>query len=158
MAFKYLLIILLSINFSFAQNIPSVTTGSVIEADKINSIISKQNSIVRSIVKTYKSGHDWYEINNDGWVRQGGYISNSTSSMKTVSFLIKMKDTFYDASRDFISSPYTGSFAPYHISVHNLTVNSIQIYTDGNIANAKWRIEGYADSSALASLGVIVSY
>lgn len=152
------ILLLLTVN-SFAS-VPSVTVGEVIKASTINPLIQKHNDSVRYIVKVFRSGNSWYEVNNDGWVRQSGEIAVAYNQTTTVvSLLIKMKDAQYSVIPSLGSYVNNGTA---QVSYQSLTVNNFQLFGDYNSStgtiNTRWIVEGYADQTALSNLGVIVSY
>ena len=128
-----------------------------------NPALAGLNAPARQIVKTYSSGTTWWEINSDGWVRQGG-VDIGSGGTATIILPIEMLNTSYTPMIGQGSTGYdTEGFAGAHAMNYNSTgtgartVNTINVsrYSNNPIF---WEIKGYASSAALAALGVYVNY
>lgn len=127
-----------------AKNIVGATGGGV--------------SAKRYIVETFHSGGGWYEINNDGWVRQGG----ATSTPTIVSLSIKMKDSSYSLLSSIAITADVTTHSNRNSDVSNMTTTSfraISAYgTTASNYNVMWVAEGYGDSATVAALGATPNY
>ena len=102
------------------------------------------------IIKRWREGKNWYTIYSDGWVEQGGYMSNN-SAVQTVNLFVKYADTNYNVQ---CTSSYPVTYDTlYHPHVDDLTVTSFKeaAYgergsgTNNSGAAFYWRTEGYGD-------------
>lgn len=82
----------------------------------------------RYITQTYRSGTEWYEVYNDGWVRQGGLSTSgsngSANNAETITFLKPFANTNYTLSGIRVMSGDT-SFAEINGSFRNKTATSV---------------------------------
>lgn len=110
------------------------TTITATFADKSTKDIKIPDGVVpkRYVVETFKSGYDWYEVYNDGWVRQGGWVAGvATSETKTITFLKPFADTTYTVYGAYCSDSSANSFTIRVIA--NVATNSINSATSMKI-------------------------
>lgn len=111
-------------------------TGTITTQDTV-SVTPK-----RYITTTYISGTSWYEVYNDGWVRQGGL---ATAQNTTYTFLKPFKNTdfsFTTGLHHFFNSHNQG------VTIKSMSATSFQLNMwygeagSGN-GNTRWVAEGY---------------
>lgn len=109
----------------------------------------------RYVVKTYAVGTDWYEVYNDGWVRQGGYRTTTGA----LTFLVPMLNTSYNVITSIVSAN-TGNISLRwsEIGISAKSVTGITMWADASLANKDWVSEGYGNSTAVRNLGATPSY
>lgn len=61
-----------------------VTGGNI---DSLDNLYFNNNEVDVKIVESYRNGNDWYRVWSNGFIEQGGYESNISSSGKTITFL-----------------------------------------------------------------------
>lgn len=117
----------------------------------------------RYVVKTYESGASWWEVCNDGWLRQGSHsqaiVANGTTN---ISYLILMKDatnhSLYMTNTEGQTS--TATFGVQRVS--SKTTSGFSYFTGGitlsNVSPTSWVVEGYGDSAAVKALGANPNY
>ena len=91
----------------------------------------------------YQSGQSWYRKYSNGWVEQGGYVSDAVDA--TVNLLVPMKDTNYTLLTS--KSMYAGSHV---INTYGKTSTSFSICAWGqggkgfkSSATGFWSVYGY---------------
>ena len=95
-----------------------------------------------SIVKYYINGSSWYRIWSDGWIEQGGIISTSSDTNKTISFLKKFSNTNYFICKNFGYSN-SGGVAARWMGFWNKTTSGATTGSLGNSYNQCWYACGY---------------
>jgi hypothetical protein len=114
----------------------------------------------RVIVKTYESGTSWYEIYNDGWVRQGDTLPSHalTNVAQTGTFVFQLRDTSSLYSFNMIAKSVGLSGAQQNLSISAWTTTTFTYYTnDGQTGPLIWTAEGYGSTSAINALGITIS-
>lgn len=105
-------------------------------------ITTQDTTPKRYITTTYISGTSWYEVYNDGWVRQGGL---ATAQNTTYTFLKPFKDTnfsFTTGLHHFFNGHNQG------VTIKSMSATSFQLNMwygeagSGN-GNTRWVAEGY---------------
>ena len=91
--------------------------------------------IVQSVVNNNGS---WYRLYTDGWVEQGGYIANN-STTTTVILPITMADTNYCILGGLLNG--TASATYEHMNFNTLTTTSFNFTTYDNYG-VKWQVSG----------------
>ncbi len=110
----------------------------------------------RYVVKTYQSGTSWYEVYNDGWVKQGDYINTGTDSSRATTLVIPMKDANYEPRTTIIT---TSNSSPTWEKVGFSAISSTQVTLwAGSVLTKKWSVEGYGNSAAVKALGSNPNY
>ena len=110
----------------------------------------------RYVVKTYQSGTSWYEVYNDGWVRQGDYINSGTDSSRATTLVIPMKDANYEPRTTIIT---TSTSSPTWEKVGFSVISSTQVTLwAGSVLTKKWEVEGYGNSAEVKARGANPSY
>ena len=110
----------------------------------------------RYVVKTYQSGNVWYEVYNDGWVRQAGRLASGANGTMVISLLVAMANTDYIATTQAVSSDTTAASNVMNALVSFSTSSiSINRYT---VISKMWKVEGYGDSATVKSHGAIPNY
>lgn len=110
--------------------------------DSVNNTvrIPKRNSEHGDLIKSYKSGTNWYRIYSDGWCEQGGVVSADT-----ISFLKTYVDTNYNLQLT-IGNNDTGAYQhkdyPYSKTTTGFTTSGATGFTVKD-----WRACGYTDIS-----------
>lgn len=161
MLYKILLTIVFSINLSFAQTIPSVQQGENIQASKINQIITRQNNVARYIVKVYSNGTDWYEINNDGWVRQGREgVGGTGTATHSLTPIVKMASAPIKLRIMYLGAVYNAGEANFRYNRSSSSGDSFKYINNGAASGAtiSWDVEGFGDSVTVSALGATPSY
>lgn len=64
-------------------------------------------STIYPVIETYVNGTEWYRIYSDGWVAQGGRITNAGTSAITKTFLKAFADTNYSIQAYQVSTGAT---------------------------------------------------
>ena len=115
--------------------------------DKLEEVSNKINSM-KHIIEEYHSGTQWYKIWSDGWIEQGGYVSNPSSN-KTVTLLKSYNNINYSIQCQYAhDSNSTGRF----LSVGNKTNSTFMVRTGAtNLDNWSdsypvpfyWEVKGY---------------
>ena len=113
--------------------------------------------LARYIVKTYSSGTDWYEVYNDGWVRQGGRLAMGSGSNITVTYLVPMKDSSYTPTSTVFSTLGSSGGLWKDININTFNSTSMTLWRDTTIGKT-WVVEGYGASASVTSLGATPSY
>lgn len=110
----------------------------------------------RYIVKTYQSGTSWYEVNNDGWVRQSWRGITPASGTSVFTLPLAMKDNNYLALANQTHVDATQSATPIQFSGMTAT----QVTYGSSVGSAKFSalVEGYGDSAAVKALGANPNY
>lgn len=99
---------------------------------------------VRTIIKEYQEGTEWYRIYSDGYLEQGGLL-NGSSSTQSVNFLIPFTENptlTFTRTTTRASASYDNELYPYSVSTTNFT---FKVNTTSLIDN-KWFAFGYAAS------------
>lgn len=91
----------------------------------------------RYITSKYSNGSNWYEVYNDGWIRQGGIIAAGT----TATFLKPFKNTNYTLCASPKSSSSGSAINWVQGTPQNKKNTSFQ--TNGNGVGFEWIAEGY---------------
>lgn len=109
--------------------------------DGTSGIITTQDTVPsRYITSKYSSGNDWYEVYNDGWVRQGGYVAHA-GDRNTVTFIKPFANTNYSA---LSNQSHTGSFKNgLAVICEKKTTSCIVRVFYGGFGGANWIAEGY---------------
>ena len=100
--------------------------------------------IVR-LVASWRSGNNWYRKYSDGWIEQGGKITNSgDKNTYTIKNTVSLHTPFSNANYTAMST-YNGDniHADNGISVLNQTTSSFSIYLDDQSSGAVWYACGY---------------
>lgn len=91
----------------------------------------------RYITSKYSNGSNWYEVYNDGWIRQGGIIAAGT----TATFLKPFKNTNYTLCASPKSSSSGSAITWAQGTPQNKKNTSFQ--ANGNGVGFEWIAEGY---------------
>ena len=85
----------------------------------------------KHVTETYNDGTNWYRKWSDGWVEQGGIVSNQQVETVTITLMIPMSDSNYHISRQIISD-YKGQPTTARIwtSVYNMTATQFTFDAD----------------------------
>lgn len=116
----------------------------------------------RYVVKTYQSGTSWYEVCNDGWVKQAGVVNNGsavTDWNTTVTYLIPIVTATVPITQ---SARASGGSAlknnqSFIYSFSN-TGFSAGMFGDGSSQYMGWKVSGYGNSAAVKALGANPNY
>lgn len=108
----------------------------------------------RYIVKTWNSGSNWYEVYNDGWVRQTIYAGAGANS---VNFHITMRDTDYTGAPHWMYSG-SGSTNQQQVGFTGTTTTSVSFSGVISPGIRKVYIEGFGNSSAVSALKATPNY
>jgi hypothetical protein len=105
----------------------------------------------RYVIKTFSSSDDWYEIYNDGWVRQGsGLTATSTSTLVTL--FVTMQSIDYSA---FTSVGFNASSTDGYNYIFSKTTTNFRVVGASAFTSAgSWIVEGYGNTAAISALGV----
>lgn len=110
------------------------------QADGGTGTITTQDTVgvtpKRYITTTYISGTNWYEVYNDGWIRQGGIIGAGT----TVTFFKPFKNTNYTLCASTKSSSSGSSVTWAQGTPQNKKTTGFQ--ANGNGVGFEWIAEG----------------
>jgi hypothetical protein len=105
----------------------------------------------RYILKTFQSGSSWYEVYNDGWVRQGGRTGAIDASYLTSATLqITMADTSYSV----LGIPPGVSADDFSWNINSISTTVVTFRNRANVGNMYYIVEGYGNVSAISALGV----
>ena len=95
------------------------------------------------VVESYSNGTEWYRIYKSGWIEQGGYIGQTTSTSQVNKFHKEMKDTNYHINITAVVNGWSGGLN----SVFDLTTTSFKIWTSDdstfNSCPIKWEVKGF---------------
>lgn len=102
------------------------------------------------IIETYTSGTEWYHIYSDGWIEQGGLVSNIGTG-KQITFIKEFIDTNYS----FLVSELSGSGGGVHsvggefVGSTKRTTSSTWVYVSNNNTEEAcfWRASGYTSTN-----------
>lgn len=116
----------------------------------------------RYVVKTYQSGTSWYEVYNDGWVKQAGVVNNGsavTDWNTTVTYLIPIVTATVPITQ---SARASGGSAlknnqSFIYSFSN-TGFSAGMFGDGSSQYMGWEVSGYGNAAAVRALGANPAY
>lgn len=102
----------------------------------------------KQVTETFNDGTNWYRKWSDGWVEQGGIVSNQKVETVTITLLIPMSDSNYYISRQIISD-YTGQPVTARIwaSVYNVTATQFTFDADIRYQTNRWYACGQAAQS-----------
>ena len=93
------------------------------------------------VVTNYVSGASWYRIWSDGWIEQGGFVSNAPNNTDTtVTFLKKFSNTNYSA---LANASVMQHWAPVTKKTATSMVVYICDYGNKNPSSFHWRAGGY---------------
>ena len=122
--------------------------------DKLNEINNNFNIInnkldsMKYVIEEYHSGTQWYKIWSDGWIEQGGYVSNPSSN-ETVTLLKSYNNINYSIQCQYAhDSNSTGRF----LSVGNKTNSTFMVRTGASNLDSwngsysvpfYWEVKGY---------------
>lgn len=142
-------------------------TGYIrINASK-NPAMSGVNTPARQIVKTYRSGNTWYEVNNDCWVRQNSHGTNTVVPVNnvvtiTITNQIQMSDGSYTVTPNILG--VSGDVTCGSMTSHTERLTGTVKFTVRNscsaappTVNPSALVEGYASKTAIQALGVDTS-
>lgn len=132
------------------------TNGYITISASKNASIAGISAPARYIVKTYESGTSWYEVYNDGWVRQGGYVTSGTSTNITTTYIVPMLNTGYTL---IATGESNSTNAPSYNHIGYISRTSTSMIMNVQPALSKnWIAEGYGNSAAVKALGANPSY
>ena len=87
------------------------------------------------VVESYRNGTEWYRVWSDGWVEQGGYISNSANGFTaTVTFLKAFANTNYTLVGIGYPSVVSDDYNDYVIDFSAVSFN----WRTRGCGSAKW--------------------
>lgn len=131
----------------------------VINASKSPIVMGQMIGMARYIVKTYSSGTSWYEVYNDGWVRQGGVATSAGDQNTTVTYTIPFRDSNYTPTATFVTTSTVTLGNISHIGLVSYNATSLLTRTNGAIGLSKsWLAEGYGYSATVKALGATPNY
>ena len=120
---------------------------SKIDMERINGLIDKLNSM-KYVIETLSEENNWYRIWSDGWIEQGGYVSNPSSN-ETVTLLKSYNNINYSIQCQYAhDSNSTGRF----LSVGNKTNSTFMVRTGATNLDSwngsypvpfYWEVKGY---------------
>ena len=109
-------------------------TATVCNTQQIVCVISKSDSSIAP---------RWWRLWSDGWLEQGGYITDVPTSYTDVELLKSYKDMNYSLSISQVN--YSGTDGAFrNLAVGNKGVSAFQIISSGAGSSCSWRAEGYA--------------
>ena len=127
---------------------------SKIDMERINGLLDKLEEVsnnlnsMKHIIEEYHSGTQWYKIWSDGWIEQGGYVSNPSSN-ETVTLLKSYNNINYSIQCQYAhDSNLTGRF----LSVGNKTNSTFMVRTGASNLDSwngsypvpfYWEVKGY---------------
>lgn len=85
----------------------------------------------------------WYRLYKSGWIEQGGYIANN-STTTTVLFLKNMADTNYCITGGLLNG--TASTSYEHMNFNTLTTSGFK-FTSYDSYGVKWEVKGMSATS-----------
>ena len=93
----------------------------------------------KHVTETFNDGTNWYRKWSDGWVEQGGIVSNQQVETVTITLMIPMSDSNYHISRQIISD-YKGQPTTARIwtSVYNMTATQFTFDADIRYQTNRW--------------------
>ena len=68
------------------------TEQAQVATEKVNKILSN-----KTVIETYIGNNNWYRIWSDGWIEQGGYVNNNSSTEPIITFLKPFSNTGFFA-------------------------------------------------------------
>ena len=97
----------------------------------------------RHLIKSYRSGTEWMDLFNDGWVKQGGiHVQYTNSSAKTNYNYIKlhrlMREIEYSVKLDSADSAYHGA----NVAVWARSTAGFYTYTSDAYRKMMWEVTG----------------
>lgn len=94
----------------------------------------------RYIVEKYNNEQNWYEVYNDGWVKQGGVSAGTSGATRTISLLVPFTSIDYH----LIICKASGNNSAFGINWQNKTTTTFDVYQyDGSNLAVAWIAEGY---------------
>lgn len=122
-----------------STDVANISTGLTQAETRISSL--ETNKVDKAgnawVVESYRNGAEWYRVWSDGWVEQGGYISNNGSAndyAATVTFLRAFANTNYTLVGIGYPSIVSDDYNDY---VSNFSAVSFKWRTRG-CGSAKW--------------------
>ena len=118
--------------------LPFNSNGTDVIVNGKHSDIMQRPSVV---VKSYKSGSDWYRIWSDGWCEQGGRTTGGNSGDYTVTFHQEMADTNYSVYiMPFNTNGASGQTNNY---IKEYSATGMKISLGQPTDFCCWKVEGY---------------
>lgn len=109
----------------------------------------KWKCIERIVIKTYKSGANWYRLWSDGWCEQGGTVdngSNERNQSADIIFLKEFEDNTYGFHFDPVREGDGAKVGNIGTNAKTTTGISVQFYGNGDndkIRYFVWEAKGY---------------
>ena len=115
-------------------------------AGKVDRVID--GKYVRYVVDTYNDGTNWYRKWSDGWVEQGGQITNIAGGVK-INLLIAMANNAYSLSATSRETGDNANIICYALTSTNtvLHLNAIMPNMGWSPATIKWEVKGQGAQS-----------
>lgn len=117
------------------------------------------NSPSRRVVEyqepTAANGYTWYRLYDDGWVEQGGVVSE-TSGVYTIHFPVEMDSATYTGLKTMITSSTSQPAQYAHFSLYSATTTTVRTTTAG--AAFSWYISGQSARGASQQTRYIIKY
>lgn len=117
--------------------------------DGTSGIITTQDTVPsRYITSKYSSGTSWYEVYNDGWVRQGGVVT-STSKLKAITLSKAFANNDYTIMGTYRGESSDGSSTGFSgvtglvAQPYSTTQFKTAIYASNGVSRIQWIAEGY---------------
>ena len=102
---------------------------------------------LRRVVKSYSSGASWYRVQSDGYIEQGGQVSNPGDALATITTNIPFVTTDYDADVVFLTAVTSNYGYVGYVYNQGKTISSYQFTGKGNSPSnnptVQWRARGY---------------
>lgn len=123
---------------NFTQTALENTAG--ITTEEMNNKVDKGHQVVEFQEPTAANNYTWYRKYADGWVEQGGYIANN-STTTTVTLPVPMKYSNYTLVGGLLNG--TSSATYEHFNFNTLTTTSFKFLTYDNYG-CEWLVMGMA--------------
>lgn len=123
---------------NFTQTALENTAG--LNAELFNDKVDKGHQVVEFQEPTAANNYTWYRKYADGWVEQGGYIANN-STTTTVTLPVPMKYSNYTLVGGLLNG--TSSATYEHFNFNTLTTTSFKFLTYDNYG-CEWLVMGMA--------------
>lgn len=115
--------------------------------------IPKRNTEHGNLIKSYKSGSNWYRVYEDGWCEQGGFVATTVNAVQsyTANLHIAYTDTsfFFTRSTNWTTTINTSLNSSLDNGFQSKTTQSVTFrqHESSLDAGVYWYASGYVDVS-----------
>ena len=127
-----------------STDIANISTGLTQAETRISAL--ENHGAGATVVESYRNGAEWYRVWSDGWIEQGGYLTEASMPLVfTITFLKAFADTNYT---HVIGATSVGTFTyanGYYSSITKATTNiGVHVQSAGENFEKNCRVDWYA--------------